>query len=78
MIKQKKSEMSLEELCEELPVEFITYMTRVRELKFEERPDYDNLRNLFKDLFYRSGFEYDYSYDWIKKQRKDRLKGFAQ
>lgn len=76
MIKQKKTEMSLEELCEELPTEFITYMKRVRELKFEERPDYDNLRLLFKELFYRNGYEYDYNYDWMKKQRKDRLKGF--
>ena len=77
MIKNKKTEMSLEELCDELPIEFVTYMDRVRELKFEERPDYDNLRLLFKDLFYRNGYEYDYNYDWMKKQRKDRLKGFT-
>ena len=52
-------------------------MERVRQIKFEERPDYDNLRLLFKDLFYRNGYEYDYNYDWMKKQRKDRLKGFT-
>ena len=77
MIKSKKTEMSLEELCEGIPTEFIIYMNRVRSLGFEERPDYDNLRQLFKDLFYRNGFEYDYNYDWMKKQRKDRLKGFS-
>jgi len=77
MIKSKKTEMSLEDLCEGLPSEFIIFMNRVRQLKFEERPDYDNLRQLFKDLFYRNGFEYDYNYDWMKKQRKDRLKGFS-
>jgi len=37
-------------------------------LKFEEKPDYNYLRKLFKDLMYRSGFEYDYIYDWVLKK----------
>jgi len=65
MIRKKKSEMSLEELCGDIPFEFVTYMQQVRALAFEERPDYDILRQIFKDLFYRSGFEYDYNYDWM-------------
>ena len=77
MIKKMKTDMSLEKLCEGLPNEFIIFMNRVRELAFEQKPDYENLRTLFKELFYRNGFEYDFSYDWIKKQRRDRLKGFA-
>ena len=43
-------------------------MERVRSLKFEERPDYDNLRLLFKDLFYRMGYEYDFVFDWMVKK----------
>ena len=74
MIRQKKSEMTLEELCQEIPSEFVTYMKQVRQCAFEERPDYDSLRFIFKDLFYRSGFEYDYNFDWMKKQRRDRLR----
>ena len=66
--------MPLEELCEKIPYEFVTYMQQVRDLAFDERPDYDALRQIFKDLFYRSGFEYDYNYDWMKKQRLDRLR----
>ena len=73
MIRQKKSEMTLDELCAEIPTEFVTYMQAVRALEFEERPDYDALRAIFKELFYRSRFEYDYNFDWLKKQRKDRL-----
>ena len=42
-------------------------MERVRALKFEERPDYDGLRLIFKDLFYAHEFEYDYNYDWMIK-----------
>ena len=56
--------MPLEELCEGMPNQFIEYMEMVRALKFEERPDYDVLRQLFKDLFYDQGFEYDYNFDW--------------
>ena len=76
MIKTKKTEMSLEELCQDIPIEFVKYMKKVRALKFEERPDYDGLRLIFKDLFYRNGFEYDYNYDWMIKQRRDRLRGY--
>jgi len=35
-------------------------MEMVRALEFEDRPDYTSLRNLFRELFYRLGFEYDY------------------
>ena len=52
-------------------------MERVRALKFEERPDYDSLRIIFKDLFYANDFEYDYNYDWMIKQRRDRIRGFT-
>ena len=53
MIRTKKSEMTLEELCSGISIEFVTYMKSVRALAFEERPDYDTLRAIFKDLFYR-------------------------
>lgn len=66
--------MTLEELCGEIPAEFVTYMQAVRNMGFEERPDYDVLRAIFKDLFYRECFEYDYNFDWMKKQRRDRLR----
>lgn len=59
--------MTLEELCLEIPSEFVSYMSSVRALAFDERPDYDALRQIFKDLFYQSGFEYDYNFDWMKK-----------
>ena len=41
-------------------------MAYVKKLSFEEKPDYNYLRNMFKDLFRKSGFEYDYNYDWTK------------
>ena len=57
-----------------MPEEFVTYIKLVREMSFEEKPDYKGLRKLFKDLLYRNELEYDYNFDWLVKQRRDKLK----
>jgi len=33
-------------------------------LRFDDKPDYSYLRKLFRDLFVREGFQYDYVFDW--------------
>jgi len=62
LILQKKE--SMQELCEGLPEEFQMYFEHIRSLEFGEIPDYAHLRKLFLSLFYRSGYEYDYVFDW--------------
>ena len=37
-------------------------------MKFEEKPDIAYLRKLFKDLFFRFGYEYDFVFDWMVKK----------
>jgi len=71
-IKEIKVGTSIESLCEGFPDEFVTYLAYCRNLKFEEKPDYDYLKGLFKELFTKSGFDFDYQYDWnsIKKDEK--------
>jgi len=64
LILQKKESMSPEELCEGLPEEFQTYFKHIRSLRFDEIPDYAHLRHLFRNLFCRRGYEYDYVFDW--------------
>lgn len=44
-------------------------MNYCRSLKFEEKPDIGYLRKLFKDLFYRMGYEYDFVFDWMVKKQ---------
>jgi casein kinase I family protein HRR25 len=46
------------------PQEFATYLNYVRALRFDDKPDYGYLRKLFRDLFIREGFQYDYVFDW--------------
>lgn len=40
------------------------YLRYCRGLRFEERPDYSYLRQLFRTLFHEEGFTYDYVFDW--------------
>jgi len=35
-----------------------------RSLRFDEKPDYPYLRHLFRNLFHRQRFTYDYVFDW--------------
>ena len=40
--------------------EFATYLNFCRSLKFEDKPDYAYLRQLFRNLFHKLGYTYDY------------------
>lgn len=51
----------LPELCEGLPNEFVEYLKYVRALKFEETPNYAQLRTSFLQLFAREGMEHGWS-----------------
>ncbi|RDL40263.1 CK1 protein kinase, variant [Venustampulla echinocandica] len=67
-IKEKKIHTSIKELCRQLPKEFATYLNYVRNLDFDEPPNYPYLRKLFSDLFVRKKFEYDDVFDWTIKK----------
>ena len=68
-IRATKMATSVTELCSMLPKEFLTYMNAVMSLKYEEKPDYAAYRRMFRDLFVRSNFIYDYRYDWLSRLR---------
>lgn len=48
----------------EFAAEFATYLNFCRSLRFDDKPDYSYLRQLFRNLFHRQGFSYDYVFDW--------------
>ena len=45
-------------------VEFITYLQYCRNLKFEDRPEYADLRKLFRDALIREVGSQDVVFDW--------------
>ncbi|KAG7211970.1 hypothetical protein KM043_011172 [Ampulex compressa] len=63
-ISEKKMSTPVEELCKGYAAEFASYLRYCRGLRFEERPDYAYLRQLFRNLFHSQGFTYDYVFDW--------------
>jgi len=65
MIMQKKMNMPVEVLCRCLPTEFATYLNYCRSLDFNEKPDYNFLRQLFRQVFFRKGYSDDYLFDWV-------------
>ena len=54
---QMKKSILPEILCNNLPREFADYMKYVKNLKFEEDPNYGYLRDLFVQLMKKQGFE---------------------
>ena len=55
---------SAEALCKGHPSEFLVFLNYTRTLRFDDKPDYVYLRKLFRDLFVREMFQYDYVFDW--------------
>lgn len=63
-ISEKKMLTPVEVLCKTYPSEFVSYFHYCRSLRFEDKPDYSYLKRLFRDLFIREGFQFDYVFDW--------------
>jgi serine/threonine protein kinase len=63
-ISEKKLSTPIEDLCKGFPPEFATYLSYCRQMDFVQRPDYCYLRKIFRTLFHRQGFTYDYVFDW--------------
>jgi len=70
MIMEKKMRTPVEILCGDLPSEFAAYIHYCRDLYFDEKPDYNGLRQLFRNVFIRKGFSEDYVFDWTIQNRK--------
>ncbi|KAJ3081213.1 casein kinase I, partial [Quaeritorhiza haematococci] len=74
-IGEKKQTTSIKELCDGFPEEFAQYLSYVRNLKFEETPDYDYLRGLLNKVLAKIGEVDDGVFDWMivmDQQRKDK------
>lgn len=63
LIKEKKLEIGLKKLCDNIPKCFYDYMDYVQNLKFEEKPDYKYLKNLFYNYAMDNNLSFEYSFE---------------
>ncbi|KAJ4345082.1 Palmitoylated plasma membrane-bound casein kinase, partial [Ascochyta clinopodiicola] len=65
-IGERKQTVPIRYLCESFPKEFDKYLTYVRNLGFEDTPDYDYLHGLLTQVLQTAGDAKDGEYDWMK------------
>lgn len=75
-IMEKKMTTPTDLLCRGFPNEFGIFLNYTRALRFDDKPDYSYLRKLFRDLFVREGYQYDYVFDWsVQRNTQDDAAG---
>lgn len=67
-IRKIKQDVTLFNLCRDLPEEIQRYMTYVRALKFDQEADYGMLKTLFVLLMRRLEVRSDYQYEWERQE----------
>ncbi|OMJ69444.1 hypothetical protein SteCoe_32840 [Stentor coeruleus] len=72
-----KKNLTINEICQNCPSEFKVILLYIKSLKFDEEPDYEMLKNLFKTLAEKNEIrpEYDWklnNYKMIAKVKFDR------
>lgn len=76
-ISEKKMSTNVEVLCKGFPSEFAMYLNYCRALRFEEKPDYTYLRQLFRVLFQTLNHQFDYVFDWTMLKQKTAVNAAA-
>jgi len=71
-IAKQKMEISDEKLCTGLPVEFVNYMKYVKNLDFEQEPDYKYLKGLFINILSTNEMRRSIQFFWIKPKIKKK------
>ena len=73
-ILEKKMEISSTELCDGIPNEFVEFLEYIKNLGYNEKPEYEMLRHLFDNIMEKNKFNYDYIYDWTTLEEKESRK----
>ena len=63
-IMEYKEKYNPEKLCIGLPEEFPTLLKYARKLDFDEKPDYKNIKIMFKQLIQSKNLKIDWKFDW--------------
>ena len=74
-ILQIKYNSTVNFLCDKLPVEFIDFVNYIKDLAFDDKPDYQYLKSILKQLYDKYKFNYDKIYDFteylIQKEQEE-------
>ena len=70
-IMESKLAYSPEQLCKDLPDEFVTLLKYSRNLEFEEDPDYKKIKLMFKNHIIKNGGTMNFEFDWDKAKIED-------
>ena len=54
-------------MCFGLPEEFCILLKYARSLEFKQKPNYDGIKKLFKDLLFEKKFSLDWKFCWEGK-----------
>ena len=68
-----KENTSIEILCKNMPNEMILYMKYVRNLTFNEEPDYNYLRSLFQNILINIGQKNDNIFSWVDQSQINKV-----
>ena len=71
-ILKKKLEISSNELCLGIPKEFEIFLEYVKNLKYDEKPDYNMLKDLLYKIMKDGNYKNDYIYDWTFLDDKNK------
>ena len=70
---EKKLATTISSLCKDVPEVFQTFLTYVRSLKFDEKPDYPYIRWIFQELHDQvAGSTFAFELDWIRVYKKHK------
>jgi len=72
-IMEKKISTNIEILTKGLPEELATFLNFAREIRFDEKPDYAYVKNLFKKLMEREKIEIDFNFDWVQLKKQQEI-----
>ena len=67
-----KEDLTVNEVCQGMPLEFIEAFTYIKKLKFEDKVDYDYLKKLMIKFSEEEEFDIDNIFDWISPFQFDK------
>ena len=72
---EKKLSSTIEFLCEKLPNEFVDFFHYIKELEFEDKPNYKYLKTLLGKMYDKNNYSYDMIFDFtpvlIQKEKEE-------